>query len=233
MTNEVDKGEQWLIAQARGCSASTLGVHLAWHHALYHYDARRWERVLELYDREVRRAVPGSVMELLDASSLLWRLTLQDVAVAERWQQLADAWEPRIDDAWYAFNDMHAMMAFAAAGRLDLAQRLLAVLTRTAHEPGENAAVTHDIGLPVSKALLAYTQGHYDAALRLLASVRDRAVRSGGSHAQRDVLGLTLVSAAEKAGNLAFAKAVLNERLALRPRSSFNQRWMARVLAST
>jgi tetratricopeptide (TPR) repeat protein len=233
MTNEVDLGEQWLAAQARGCCGSTLAVHLAWHRALYHYDARRWERVLEQYDRKVRRPAPCAVMELLDATSLLWRLALQDVDVGDRWQPLAEAWEARIDDAWYAFNDMHAMMAFAGAGRGDLAGRLIAVLSATARMDGENAAVTRAIGLPVVKAFLAYSEKRYAEATALLSPVRDRAVSSGGSHAQRDVLALTLASAAEKAGNGAHARALLNERLALRPRSLLNQQWMSRIRAST
>jgi hypothetical protein len=229
MTNDVAAGERWLAAGAGSLGTSTLRVHLAWHHALYHHDRQAWERVLDLYDREVRRPAAGSVMELLDASSLLWRLTLQDVAVGDRWSRLAEAWEAHLEDACYVFNDLHAMMAFAGAARFDLAERLLATLLTTAQSACENAHIVREIGLPVAGALLAYAQGRYERTLALLAPVRDRAVISGGSHAQRDVLGLTLASAAEKAGNRAFARAMLNERLALRPRSLFNQRWMARL----
>ena len=43
----------------------------------------------------------------------------------------------------------------------------------------------------------------------------------------------TLLSAAEKSGQRALARALLNERLELRPRSILNQRWMERVKLST
>jgi tetratricopeptide (TPR) repeat protein len=229
MTNAIDTGAEWLAAHAAGSVGSSLRVHLAWHDALYHYDERRWDRILDVYDREMGRAATLGVMELVDASSLLWRLTLQDVEVGDRWQRLVEAWEPHIDDAWYAFNDVHAMMTFAGAGRFDLCECLIAALRRTAESSSENGRITREIGLPVADALFAYAARRYAQAAAGLAPLRDRAIEAGGSHAQRDVLGLTLASAAEKAGNRSQARALLNERLALRPRSTLNRQWMARV----
>jgi hypothetical protein len=125
---------------------------------------------------------------------------------------------------------MHAMMAFAGAGRFDLAQRLIAVLRATAAEQTDNGAMTRAVGLPVSEALLAYAERRYASAVGLLVPVRTRAVSAGGSHAQRDVLAQTLLSAAEKAGQIQLARALLNERLELRPHSILNQSWMERVM---
>jgi tetratricopeptide (TPR) repeat protein len=230
MTNRVDEGEQWLLSHASDWVDSNLAVHIWWHLALYYCDQRRWDRVLELYDAGIRRAASNVAMELLDASALLWRLKLYDIDVGNRWQGLADAWETRIGEAWYAFNDMHAMMAFAGAGRFDLAQRLIAVLRATAAEQTDNGAMTRAVGLPVSEALLAYAERRYASAVGLLVPVRTRAVSAGGSHAQRDVLAQTLLSAAEKAGQIQLARALLNERLELRPHSILNQSWMERVM---
>ncbi len=232
MTNRVDEGEQWLLTHASDWVESSLAVHIAWHQALYYCDLRHWDRVLELYDTRIRASASTVVMELLDASALLWRLEMYGVDVGNRWQSLAVAWETRIGEAWYAFNDMHAMMAFAGAERFDLARRLIGVLERTAATHGENGAVTRAIGLPVSVALLAYAENRYSEAVTLLGPVRTLAARAGGSHAQRDVLAQTLLSAAEKAGQIQLARALLNERLALRPTSSLNQTWMERVIGT-
>ena len=49
-------------------------------------------------------------------------------------------------------------------------------------------------------------------AARLLRPVRSRAHRFGGSHAQRDVLDLTLIVAASRAGQNRLAAALLAER---------------------
>jgi tetratricopeptide (TPR) repeat protein len=230
MTNRVNEGEQWLLTRASDWTGSNLAVHVGWHLALYDCDQQRWDRVLDLYDTRIRRPASTVVMELLDASALLWRLKVYGVDVGTRWQSLADAWEPRVGEAWYAFNDMHAMMAFAGAGRFELAQRLIGVLERTATTHTENGTVTRAIGLPVSKALLAYAENRFSEAVTLLEPVRTLSLRAGGSHAQRDVLAQTLLSAAEKAGQFQLARALLNERLALRPLSRLNQTWMERVM---
>jgi tetratricopeptide (TPR) repeat protein len=230
MTNRVDEGEQWLLTRASDWVGSNLAVHIAWHLALYYCDRQRWDQVLGLYDTRIRRPASTVVMELLDASALLWRLKVYGADVGNRWQSLADAWEPRIGEAWYAFNDMHAMMAFAGAGRFDLGRRLIGVLERTAATHTENGTVTRAIGLPVSEALLAYAENRYSEAVTLLGPVRTLAVRAGGSHAQRDVMAQTLLSAAEKAGQIQLARALLNERLALRPMSGLNQTWMERLM---
>jgi tetratricopeptide (TPR) repeat protein len=230
MTNRIDEGEQWLLSHESDWVDSNLAVHVWWHLALYYCDQQRWDRVLDLYDARIRRPASTMIMELLDASSLLWRLNLYDADVGDRWQSLSDAWEPRIDEAWYAFNDMHAMMAFAGARRFDLAQRLITALTVAAGAGNENGLMTRTIGLPVARGLLAYAQNRHLEAVTELAPVRAIAALSGGSHAQRDVLGQTLLSAAEKGGQCSLARALLNERLELRPCSNLNQRWMQRIM---
>jgi hypothetical protein len=121
------------------------------------------------------------------------------------------------------------MMAFAGAGRGDLAQRLLAVMSATAATPGDNAMMTRTVGLPVARAMLAYAEARYAETVDLLLPVRAIAARSGGSHAQRDLIAQTLASAAEKGGRTRLARALLNERLALKPGSALNRSWMQRL----
>lgn len=52
--------------------------------------------------------------------------------------------------------------------------------------------------------------------------------RFGGSHAQRDLLDLTLIEAATRSGDKPLAAALAAERLALKPRSPLAQRWAAK-----
>jgi hypothetical protein len=172
------------------------------------------------------------IMDMLDASALLWRLKLHDVDVGSRWQRMAEAWEPRIDDGWYSFNDTHAMMAFAGAGRRDLAERLLTVMRKTAQASTDNGTMTRTVGLPVASAILDYAEGRYGEAVERLAPVKAIAARAGGSHAQRDLLAQTLLAAAEKSGRYRLARSLLNERLALKPQSRLNRDWMRRVAAA-
>jgi hypothetical protein len=233
MTNRIDDGVGWLTSTAQGWSTDNLfAVHNWWHLALYYFDRQQWDQVLRLYDERIHPSASASIMDMLDASSLLWRLMLHGVDVGRRWQRVAEAWEPRIDDAWYAFNDSHAMMAFAGAVRDDLAQRLLSIMERTARFDSDNGAMTRSVGLPLARALHAYAHGKYAAVVDLLAPIRAIAARGGGSHAQRDLLAQTLISAAERSGQVSMARALLHERLMLKPRSGLNLAWMARVGAS-
>jgi hypothetical protein len=230
MTNRIADGQQWLATRAEDWSPDNfLAVHNWWHLALYYFDEQRWDRVLELYDTRVRGSDSTVIMDMIDASALLWRLKLHDVDVGDRWQRMADVWEPRIEDAWYSFNDTHAMMAFAGAGRTELARRLLAVMEREAQQPTDNGMMTRSVGLPVARALLACAEGRYAEAVELLAPVKALAARAGGSHAQRDLLAQTLACAAEKSGRTRLARSLLNERLALKPRSGLNLAWMQRI----
>ena len=86
-----------------------------------------------------------------------------------------------------------------------------------------------EVGLPVCHAIAAFGRADYDAAIDLLQPVRLIAHRFGGSHAQRDVLGLTLVEAALRGGRGRLARALAAERTALKPTSPFNWRLAARA----
>ena len=126
---------------------------------------------------------------------------------------------------------MHAMMAFIGDGRDQAASRLLAVLNRRASEGRHNAAMTRDVGLPVCAALRGFRR-------RRLRSRRSTcccrcapiAHRFGGSHAQRDVITLTLIEAALRGDRAKLARALAAERTDLKPSSPFNWTLAARAL---
>jgi hypothetical protein len=165
------------------------------------------------------------VLDMVDASALLWRLKLRKVDVGHRWQAIADRWQPLIEDKLYAFNDCHAVMALLGAGRVGEAERAVAILSETARKQSDNASMTRDVGLPLARALLAFEQGKYAATIDLLRPLRNIAQRFGGSHAQRDLIDLTLIEAAQRAGERGLVRALADERLALKPKSPFARRY--------
>ena len=69
--------------------------------------------MLALYDGPIRGGVSPLILDMVDASALLWRLMLRGVDLGESLETLADRWAPVAAAGNYAFNDMHAMMAFA------------------------------------------------------------------------------------------------------------------------
>jgi hypothetical protein len=153
---------------------------------------------------------------------LLWRLHLRGADVGDRWTELAEAWERRVEDAYYVFNDMHAMMSFVASGREAAARWLLDILVRRLERGGTNAKMTREVGLPVCRAIHAFGRGNYRMVVEELMPVRPIAHRFGGSHAQRDVLSLTLIEAAIRAKDARLGRALASERTELKPTSPFN-----------
>jgi hypothetical protein len=69
------------------------------------------------------------------------------------------------------------------------------------------------------RGALAFGKGDFDAAAELMRPVRALAQRFGGSHAQRDLLDLTLAEAARRAGMGPLAAGLEAQRIALRPRT--------------
>lgn len=230
MQGRLEEGMHWLLSRSKDWAPDNgFAYHNWWHLALLHMDRGDDERVIELYDTAVRRPDSNVVLEMVDASALLWRLHLRGIDLGARWGLLADAWEPRVDEAYYAFNDAHAMMAFVGAGRPKAAAGLLKALEKRTAEGGTNGRMTWEVGLPLCRALHAFGEGDFVAAVELLLPLRLVASRFGGSHAQRDVINLTLIEAALRGGRLTLARALASERTALKPDSPFN--WATTVRA--
>lgn len=213
----------------RGCNNFTY--HLWWHRALYHLELRQPEAALELYDRRVREDKSDFYLDMVNAASLLWRLELAGVDVGARWGELAELSATRIHDHLLAFIDVHFMLALAGAGDAKTAGRLGDSQRACVDDGGTTvAAVTAEVGLPAGDAFLAYREADYDRVVELLAPVRYRLQRLGGSHAQRDIFALTLIEASLRAGRFALARALLAERTARRPWSAPSWLSYARAL---
>jgi hypothetical protein len=202
---------------------SFFAVHNWWHLALYHLDLGEIEEVLKLYDGPINGGNSSVALELIDHSALLWRLMLRGIDVGERWLPVAERWAAFATAGNYAFNDAHAMMAFIATGRTAETVQVLEAQETAMARDDDNAMFTRDVGRPVSLALQAFSDGDYKRAVCLLRPVIGVAHRFGGSHAQRDLLDLTMIEAAQRGGDLALARALTAERREVKPTSPFNR----------
>jgi tetratricopeptide (TPR) repeat protein len=199
MTARADAGVRWMNEHVAGWGVDGTAVtHCWWHLALFHLAQDRSDLALTVYDRHVRSGHSSGVADLIDASALLWRIQLRGGDAGSRWTELAAAWAPHIDDAFCSFNDLHAMLAFIGARDWERAQRLESTLAKSQSLPTRHGATTRQLGLSACRALIAFGRGDYTLAITLLASLAARAHPLGGSHAQRDVLHLTLQQAIER-----------------------------------
>jgi hypothetical protein len=207
------EGIAWMRANSDGWSRdSFFAVHNWWHLALFHLGLDEIDEVLALFDGPIYGKTSPVILDIVDASALLWRLHLRGVNVGNRWNAVADQWTPVATAGNYAFNDVHAMMAFVGAGRSSAAEAVLEAQRAAMDGAGDNVAFTREVGHSAARAIKAFGEGDYAETVELLRPIRNYAHRFGGSHAQRDVLDLTLIEAAKRAGQDRLAAALLAER---------------------
>jgi tetratricopeptide (TPR) repeat protein len=237
MRGDLDVGIPWLADNAEHWAPeSGFAFHNWWHLGLLYMDRGDNAKALALYDEKVRPD-PGAqvVLEWIDASALLWRLRLEGVDTGDRFDKLADCWQRAGEDAIYAFNDLHALMAFLGAGRTADVERTLKAMRQAAADGGDNGYMTRKVGLPLAEAFVAFEAGRYGECVEKIAATRGVAQRFGGSHAQRDIITLTALHAALRGGLAATAEAFAAERLAHKPQSPWAGRLarQARALSAT
>lgn len=221
MRGDLDRGIPWLADNANHWAPeSGFAFHNWWHLALLHLDRGDVPTVLKLYDECIRPNPSADiVLEWLDASAMLWRLKLEGIDTGARFESLARCWERASTDTIYAFNDLHAVMAFIGADRMTEAARTISAMRSEASRDGDNAAMTRQVGLPLAEAFFDFASGRHRHCVEKILRVRPVAQRFGGSHAQRDILTLTALHAALKAGMKDTAKALAFERTQHKPQS--------------
>jgi tetratricopeptide (TPR) repeat protein len=233
MTGRPEDGLGWMTA--REALWSTPGhmnqVHIWWHKALFHLELGQYDAALALYDGPMRATQRPVALSLTNATALLWRLDTLDCDTGDRWSEQADLWQDHADGKCLVFADIHAAMAELRSGREASVERRLAAMRETAASTVEAAGLYRTVGIRVVEGLAAFHRGAYAEAVELLLPVRFDLWQIGGSYAQRDVVDWTLTEAAMRAGQRDVALSLAHERLASRPRSAPNRRFLHRAEA--
>src|SRR5271157_1286922 len=221
--NRQDEGVAFLKStHADWGGAHFMAGHNGWHLALFLIEQGRFDEVLADYDRfSAPKLADDATLDRIDAASLLWRLELAGVDVGDRWTPVAGQWMAHVDDHVLAFNDLHC--AFAAARSPDPGDAGRLIRSLNDYErlgSGDNRQVTAEVGRRIIDGVLAFAGGDPARTVEVILPVRSEAVRIGGSHAQRDIVNLTLIAAAERSGQWRLARALLGERAGVRPTAS-------------
>lgn len=199
MTENPTGGVSWMKNRTAFWTGDTVvATHCWWHLALFHLALGEVEHALALYDKQLRVTGSLEIADMIDASALLWRIDLVGASTGGRWTELASAWKGHIADGFCSFNDIHAMLAFVGAGDWARASELQCELARRQALTSRHGETTRLIGLPACRAVMAFGRGDYVRATALLGGLPAWVHRIGGSHAQRDVLYLTLSKAVER-----------------------------------
>jgi len=221
MQGRDEEGIAWYAARridwAEDCF---FAVHNWWHWALYHVDRDEPAAALAIYDEGLAPVRRSITLNLCDAASLLWRLALAGHDTGERFAALAEAFDRPARQPVHVFNDVHAMLTFVGAGWHERAVEHLAHLEAVAAGRDHHAEALRMLGLPVAGALLAFAENRYAEAFAGLERAMPAEHSLTGSKAQRDVLAMTLVEAAIRAGERRRAERLLRARQALKPESA-------------
>jgi tetratricopeptide (TPR) repeat protein len=215
-------GVAFLTASAPDWSASYFAIHNWWHRGLFHLELGEIDEALALYDDPMRAGRSAEWLDVVDAAALLWRLSLFGADVTERAEQLAADISDLVSSPVYIFNDWHAVMTFGLAG--DHPRNELVVAANRHLTAPTNRGAVERAGLDLLEAFSAFAAGRPDRAIDLLIDIRPRAHAVGGSHAQRDIIDLTLIAAATRAGDDALARALVTERVARKPAAEASAR---------
>lgn len=232
MQGRHDEGSAWMAEWAPDWTDGNGFVgHLGWHQALFALERLDHREALRCFDAHLQAAPEQITLQRLDAAALLWRLHLLGVDAGARWQALVGGWD--LSDAaagYYAFNDLHALLALIGSGEIAAAERwALRAASAAEASAGANREMARDVGAPLMRGMLAFAQGRHDDAIAALYPARARAQRFGGSHAQRDLIDQTLLAAAagahDRAVGRAVGRALLNERILAKPLTPLTEHW--------
>lgn len=231
MQGRAEDGIGWMITRHPHWSGDDnfFKVHNVWHQCLFYMDIGQSNKALALYDRNIRGTRSTVALDLVDASALLWRLHLAGADVGDRWQELATCWDIHMEGSNYPFNDWHAAMAYVGAGRQHDLVRIVNSLQKLAKDRSEVALWARELGIPLVKGVVAFGQKRYREAAELLYPCMFISNCFGGSHAQRDIISVTLTEAAIRGGLGSLAEALASGRADNRPRGVINNLFLERA----
>lgn len=179
------RGARWMRAQrAQWAVESRLRTHNAWHLAMFDVDDGRIDSALAILDGTLLPAADRWPLDACDAAVLLWRIGRAGVDVASRWERLSAAFERRWQPGFWAYVDLHAAFAHAAAGQRTRALQLAAAVERRARLADFAGQRARRITLPVLRALEEWAAGALDPAAAQFAALRPLLPGAGGSRLQ-------------------------------------------------
>jgi len=217
MTANPDRGIALIENNAAAWSSSNnFRYHVWWHKALLHMERGELDVALGLYDAQIRADKTDDYRDISNATSLLARLELEGMDIGQRWEELADFSENRVEDGCLVFADLHYLLALTGAARGTARDAMTARFARDGAKSGEMPARVEAPGTAALAGLNAFSEGRYDAAFCNLAAARPLMPTIGGSHAQRDVFERITIDAGLRAGRYDATAAILRDRQKIR-----------------
>uniref|UniRef100_A0A6A7FY56 Tetratricopeptide repeat protein 38 n=2 Tax=Hirondellea gigas TaxID=1518452 RepID=A0A6A7FY56_9CRUS len=216
MNDDIESGIDFLSSTEKDWKhCDWLSVHNYWHWCLYLTRLEKYAQIFDLYDEKINPEKSELMLDIVDASSLLWRLSLRGIDVGNRWETLSSIASKFSSTHVTSFNDIHLMMTLCGVGDVDEQNDFLDSLERVVENEADNseyAQTTRRFGLPICKALQFFVNEDYGQCVKLLLNTRQGLHKIGGSHAQRDVFYQTLLESSRRMDNTNLTQSLENEK---------------------
>ena len=215
MTGQVNNGINWLQNNSSTWShCNNFKFHCWWHLALFYLDQKEYDKVLSLYDKEIRNKKTDDYRDIANGASLLARLEFERINVGDRWDELAKVSEKHTADNCLVFADLHYMLSLTAGNRTQAVEVLSANIKNFAEtNKSFMSKIASEVGVSVMAGITAYQQQNYLTAFQHLSKAWPKLQKIGGSHAQRDVFERLTIESAIRSGCSDIAEKLLTTRL--------------------
>ncbi|CAN7606984.1 tetratricopeptide repeat protein [Neorhizobium tomejilense] len=199
MRGDTEEGIDWLEANRKAWSrCNNFSFHMAWHLGLLHLERGDHDRVLQIYDDDVRPQQTDDFRDMANAVSLLWRMEQSGAHVGDRWTDLAEMAHRRKTDTTLIFAALHNLAAMVAVGDRDGTVELVSHIEAKALGMDDQGRVAAEIGVPMARVLTGLDA---PADRHMLERMVANLPKIGGSNAQRDFFVLALARAMATDGN--------------------------------
>ncbi|NLS18646.1 tetratricopeptide repeat protein [Rhizobium sp. P40RR-XXII] len=199
MKGDAKQGIDWLEGSRKSWSrCNNFSFHMAWHLGLLHLERGDHDRVLALYDDEVRPQQTDDFRDMANAISLLWRLEQSGVHVGNRWADVAEIARRRTSDTTLIFAALHNLAALVAVGDREGVAELVAQIDAKALGFDDQAHIAAEIGVPMARVLAGLDA---PADQRMIDRMVANLPKIGGSNAQRDFFVLALAKTVGAGGD--------------------------------
>jgi len=223
MQERHDEGVAWIDGlEADWAKAGSFRYHLFWHRCLFYLERGEVDAILDHYDRHISQDIDvGFYLDVCNCASLLRRLEMNGVDVGARWDALIGETANHLENTELIFATLHYLIVAVAAGDTVAQASIVDSMRKCADLDTTSGRVCRHAGVAVADAICAAGRGDFSAAARQISAVRYQLDEIGGSRAQRDLFEMIMIDAATKGDDAKFARALLSDRLARKPRAGW------------
>jgi tetratricopeptide (TPR) repeat protein len=190
-----------------------LNIHMWWHTALFYVGDNQLDVAMSIYEEKIKGK--NQLMDLADASSLLWRLELRGRQIEQAWwDEVATIWSSSLNVAGelspntYSFNLIHLALALTKSQLSEhsklfvhVMKQILKFVKQTEELPLMDQSCLHPNALATRNVCLgvqAFVLEDYAESFRLLNFIVSQLQLMGGSTPQRAIFRMICKGAAKR-----------------------------------